>query len=104
MPIRKAAVAGSFYPRYKPDLIRILKDSFNDGKFGPGVEFKCENIERTNIAGVSPHAGYIYSGCASAYTFLSLFGEQLPDTVIVLGTDHVGYGKIALMEEKFLWG
>ena len=26
MVIRKAAVAGTFYPRYKPDLINKLKD------------------------------------------------------------------------------
>jgi len=96
---RKAAVAGSFYPRYKPDLLRILKESFNDSEFGPGEELKILNKERTIIGGISPHAGYTYSGCASAYTFLNLFKERIPDTIIILGTDHVGYGKIALMQE-----
>lgn len=97
--LRKAAVAGSFYPRYKPDLLRILKESFTDTTFGPGEEPKTINKERTVIGGVSPHAGYIYSGCAAAYTFLNLFREKIPDTVILLGTDHVGYDKVALMKE-----
>lgn len=98
MAVRRAAVAGSFYPRYKPDLLRILKGSFNDVEFGPGKEPQTLNKERSVIGGISPHAGYIYSGCASAHTFLYLFEEKIPDTVIILGTDHVGYGKIALME------
>ena len=99
MVIRKAAVAGSFYPRYKPDLLRILKECFTDTTFGPGEESKTLNKERTVIGGVSPHAGYIYSGCAAAYTFLNLFKEKIPDTVVLLGTDHVGYNKVALMKE-----
>ena len=98
MAVRRAAVAGSFYPRYKPDLLKILEQSFNDVEFGPGKGPKTLNKERTVIGGISPHAGYIYSGCAAAYTFVNLFEEKVPDTVIILGTDHQGYGKIALME------
>jgi len=97
--VRKAAVAGSFYPRYKPDLLKILKESFIDPTFGPGEEPKALSKERTVIGGVSPHAGYIYSGCAAAYTFLNLFKEKIPDTVVLLGTDHIGYDKVALMKE-----
>ncbi len=100
MVIRKAAVAGSFYPRYKPDLINILKESFINKEFGPGEELKTLNLEqRSIIGGVSPHAGYVYSGCCAAFTYLNLFKERIPDTVIVLGTDHIGYGKIGLMDE-----
>jgi len=100
MVIRRAAVAGSFYPRYKPDLIKILKESFTNREFGPGEEPTTLNQEqRSIIGGVSPHAGYVYSGCCAAFTFLNLFKEKIPDTVIVLGTDHIGYGKVALMDE-----
>ena len=100
MVTRRAAVAGSFYPRYKPDLINIIRESFLDKKFGPGKDFETLNKdERTIIGGVSPHAGYVYSGCAAAFTYLNLFQEKIPDSVIVLGTDHIGYGKIALMDE-----
>ncbi|MFX1494901.1 MAG: AmmeMemoRadiSam system protein B [Promethearchaeota archaeon] len=100
MIIRKAIVAGSFYPRYKPDLLSILKESFTDNKFGPDEEPKTLNQkQRSIIGGVSPHAGYIYSGCCAAFTFLNLFKEKVPDTVIILGTDHVGYSGVALMDE-----
>ena len=43
MIVRKAAVAGSFYPRYKPDLIRLLNESFINDQFGPGEELKSLN-------------------------------------------------------------
>ena len=99
MVTRQAIVAGQFYPRYKPDLLNILKESFTNDKFGPGEELRTLNQEqRTIIGGVSPHAGYIYSGCCAAFTFLNLFKERIPDTVIILGTDHWGYGKVGLMD------
>ncbi|KKN09008.1 hypothetical protein LCGC14_1050900, partial [marine sediment metagenome] len=98
--IRKAAVAGTFYPRYKPDLLNTLEESFTNKEFGPGEAPKSLNQEqRTIIGGVSPHAGYIYSGCCAAFTYLNLFKERIPDTVIILGTDHIGYGKVALMKD-----
>jgi hypothetical protein len=100
MVIRKPAVAGSFYPGYKSDLISLIEDSFLDKDFGPGEEFKTLNKEkRTVIGGISPHAGYQYSGCAAAFTYLHLFQEKIPETIIILGTDHIGYGKVALMKE-----
>ncbi len=100
MVLRKAAVAGSFYPRFKPDLIRIIESSFLDNEFGPGALFENSREEsRTILGGICPHAGYTYSGCCAAHTYLNIFKEKTPDTVIVLGTDHVGLGKIALLKE-----
>jgi AmmeMemoRadiSam system protein B len=97
---RKAAVAGSFYPRFKPDLLKILNESFENDEFGPGKKCESQNKQkRTIFGGVSPHAGYTYSGCAAAHTYLNLFKEKIPDTVIVLGTDHQGYSGIGLMKE-----
>ncbi len=98
--IRQSAVAGTFYPRYKPDLLNILKDSFLNSEFGPGEEPKSLNQDkRSIIGGVSPHAGYMYSGCCAAFTYLNLFKERVPDTVLILGNDHHGYRKVALMKE-----
>ncbi|MFO8018837.1 MAG: AmmeMemoRadiSam system protein B [Promethearchaeia archaeon] len=97
---RKAAVAGSFYPRYKPDLLKVLNESFENSKFGPGEKCKSQNKDkRTVFGGLSPHAGYTYSGCAAAHTYLNLFREKIPDTVVIIGTDHQGYSDIGLMKE-----
>ncbi len=96
--IRKASHAGSWYPKNREDLIRDLEYNFSESEFGPGLLPETLNLDtRTIIGGVSPHAGYAYSGRCAAYTYLNLFKEKIPDTVIVLGTDHVGYGKVALL-------
>lgn len=100
MTIRQASNAGQFYPSNNSNLSKIIKQSFLDKEFGPGEDIHSLNQEVRNvIGGVCPHAGYVYSGCCAAFTYLNLFKEKVPDTVIVLGTDHIGYGGIALMDK-----
>ncbi|MHA1488067.1 MAG: AmmeMemoRadiSam system protein B, partial [Promethearchaeota archaeon] len=100
MGIRKASHAGSWYPKNREDLIRDLEYSFSESEFGPGLLPETLHQDtRTIIGGVSPHAGYAFSGRCAAHTYLNLFKEKIPDTVIILGTDHVGYGKVALLAD-----
>ncbi|TFG15791.1 MAG: AmmeMemoRadiSam system protein B [Promethearchaeota archaeon] len=100
MVIRRAEYAGSWYSGKKSDLIKALERYFSDKNFGPGELPKKLGLQsRTIIGGVSPHAGHEYSGPCAAFTYLNLFKEKIPDTIIILGTDHRGYRKIALFEE-----
>lgn len=98
--IRKASNAGSWYSGTKSELEEELKVLFKNNEFGPGELPKSHNLEsRSIIGGVSPHAGYRYSGECAALTYFNIFKEKIPETIILLGTDHVGYNKIGLMEE-----
>ncbi|MFX0008848.1 MAG: AmmeMemoRadiSam system protein B [Candidatus Hermodarchaeota archaeon] len=98
--IRKASHAGSWYPGKRESLIKEIESYFLDDKFGPGKLPESLNLEARSITGaVSPHAGYFFSGRCAAFTYLNLFKERIPDTVIVLGTDHVGYGSVALLRD-----
>ncbi|MFW9877621.1 MAG: AmmeMemoRadiSam system protein B [Candidatus Thorarchaeota archaeon] len=100
MVLRRATYAGSWYPGSRKGLQDALKEYFTDEKFGPGEEpLTMNKDERTILGGVSPHASMTYSGPCAAFTYLNLFKERIPDTVVVLGTDHIGYHKIALMKE-----
>ncbi|MFW9876704.1 MAG: AmmeMemoRadiSam system protein B [Candidatus Thorarchaeota archaeon] len=100
MVLRRATHAGSWYPGSKNGLQEAIKEYFTNDKFGPREEPSTLNKDkRTMIGGVSPHAGITYSGPCAAFTYLNLFKERIPDVVIVLGTDHIGYNKIALMRE-----
>ncbi|MBY8985848.1 MAG: AmmeMemoRadiSam system protein B [Candidatus Lokiarchaeota archaeon] len=100
MVLRRASHAGSWYRGSKKGLIEALDRYFTDDNFGPKEILVLSNKdERTIIGGVSPHAGMDYSGPCAAFTYLNLFKEKIPDTVIILGTDHIGYRKIALMEK-----
>ena len=97
---RKAFFAGHWYSHNKEDLMRDLERHFQNEIFGPGELPKSQYKDsRTVIGGVSPHAGYAYSGPCAAHTYLTLFKERIPDTIIILGTHHHYYTKVGLMEK-----
>ena len=98
--IRKAHYAGSWYKGNEESLRSELEDIFLNNEFGPGKLPLCENQkQRTIIGGVSSHAGFSYSGCSAAHTYLNLFKEKIPDTIIILGNHHHHYSKVGIMKE-----
>ena len=100
MVVRSASHAGSWYDGSEKSLKKSLDGFFSDKEFGPGELPKTLNQDkRTILGGVSPHAGYYYSCSCAAFTYLNLFKERIPDTVVILGNDHMGYDVVALMEE-----
>jgi hypothetical protein len=100
---RKPAAAGRFYPRFKPEVQALIDEAFLDSTFGPGNPLKIgdkeKKGERMVLGGISPHAGYVYSGSGTAHTIQAIFEEGAPDTVIILGNQHTGYHDIGLMKE-----
>jgi MEMO1 family protein len=49
---------------------------------------------------ICPHAGYTYSGPVAAHAFYELAQDGKPDTVVLLGPNHTGYGSaLSLMRE-----
>ena len=102
MPIiRKPAAAGRFYPRFKREINNQIEECFKNKEFGPGKDLvipkKPPQFQRSVLGGISPHAGYVYSGSGTAHTLINLFAEGMPDTVFILGTQHTGYYKAGLM-------
>lgn len=82
--IRKAAVAGSFYPASAVDLAKTLAELF------AGVE-KAAVIGRP-FALIAPHAGYPYSGRTAAKAYKLLEGEEY-DTVVIVSPSHTMFFK-----------
>ncbi|MHA1272648.1 MAG: AmmeMemoRadiSam system protein B [Promethearchaeota archaeon] len=100
MIIKRARLAGSWYPGTKNGLLRKLDECFLNSEFGPGKKPESKNLdERSIIGGVSPHAGISYSGECAAYTYLNLFEERIPDTIIVIGFEHQGYVDPSILNE-----
>lgn len=87
---RWRSLTDGFYPKNEFDLRLLLVELFKDKKFGPGAIPKPQNKKRTVIGGISPQAGLMFSGYASANTFFQLFNDKLPDTVIILAPDFTG--------------
>lgn len=80
--IRKPCVEGRFYPCDKEELLNFLTENINDFK------------DKSKII-ISPHAGYVYSGSISAYSFSHL--EKNFDIAIIVGTSHSSYLKKAML-------
>ncbi len=89
-----AALIG-FYPADPDSLIKTIESSFLDSRWGPGRLPRGPVEDTAPLGGVAPHAGYSYSGPAAAHLFLALAESRFrPDTVVIVGTNHTGYGGI----------
>ncbi len=90
--IRRPAVAGSFYEGTAQTLRAQVESCFLH-RFGPGkLPVVNQKGPRQILGLICPHAGYLYSGAVAANAFFSLASDGKPDTVIVLGPNHTGYG------------
>jgi hypothetical protein len=98
--LRKPAVAGSFYAGDSKSLNTQIENSFLH-KIGPGEIPLAIPKRKGNIIGlVSPHAGYMYSGPVAANGFYKIALDGKPDTIIILGPNHQGFGEnISIMVE-----
>jgi len=98
--VRRPTQAGAFYEGTRESLRRQIGNCFTS-KLGPG------NLPEINEAGprdviglVCPHAGYMYSGPVAAQAYARLAEDGKPDTIIVFGPNHTGYGSgVAIMNE-----
>ena len=77
--VREPVVAGYFYPGQRNALIKMLERFVK-------VETEGENV----ISAVCPHAGYIYSGAVAGEVYSKI---KIPESVIILGPNHTGYGE-----------
>jgi len=86
--MRKAAYAGLFYPKTVGTLTKTLEECFT-GKLGPGaLPTKPRPGALPVKAVISPHAGYVYSGMAAAWSYKALAETELPDLFVLIGPNH----------------
>jgi AmmeMemoRadiSam system protein B len=98
--LRRPAVAGSFYAGDSKSLNIQIENCFLN-HIGPG-KIPMPNLKKENniIGLVSPHAGYMYSGPVAACGFYKIALDGKPDTIIILGPNHRGFGQdISIMSE-----
>lgn len=76
--MRKAVVAGRFYPGNAEELQQTIASLLPENP-----------VRKKALAAVSPHAGYIYSGELACKTLGTI---EIPDTIILLGPNHTGLG------------
>jgi MEMO1 family protein len=90
MKIRRAVVAGHFYPKDRDSILSMMSTFIK----------RDPHISNNTIAAVVPHAGYIYSG-ATAGKVYSLI--SIPSTVVVLCPNHTGLGSPISIHPAEVW-
>ncbi len=90
--VRLPVVAGMFYEGNAVALRKQVESCFLH-PFGPQKLPAIGKAGHRSVLGlVCPHAGYVYSGPVAANAYFSLAQDGKPDTVVVLGPNHTGYG------------
>ena len=102
--IRRPTVAGQFYEADAEELRAQIKNCFLH-KLGPQKLPKISQyIHPRSIVGlICPHAGYMYSGPVAASAFYELAQDAKPDTVVLMGPNHTGYGSALSMMREGVW-
>jgi len=96
--VRKSVYNGSFYKSEFSQLNKQIENCFLH-EIGPGKIPMTNFSGKRNIRGlICPHAGYIYSGPVAAHGFYQMALDGKPDTVVIIGPNHRGFGEdISLM-------
>jgi AmmeMemoRadiSam system protein B len=102
--IRRPQVASQFYEGDAEALRAQITSCFlhNLGpKKLPKVNFHFK--PRRIVGLICPHAGYMYSGPVAASAFYELAIDGKPDTVVLLGPNHTGYGSALSLMREGIW-
>jgi len=100
--IRRPTQAGAFYEGDPETLKTQIENCFLQ-ELGPKKRPRVnKNGPREIIGLVCPHAGYMFSGPVAANAYYELASDGKPDTVVIMGPNHTGYGSaLAVMNEGF---
>ena len=88
--IRKAACAGTWYPKSPVELSKLLAGYFSEVKKIP-LEGEINGI-------IVPHAGYTYSGKTAARAYKQLEGKDYETVVIISPSHHVFFKGSAVFD------
>ncbi|MBN1953512.1 MAG: AmmeMemoRadiSam system protein B [Anaerolineae bacterium] len=80
MRVRKPVVAGQFYPADRTEAVRMI-ESFLPRQLPAGLPSPI-------VAGIVPHAGWVYSGLVAARVFAAIRAQSMPETFVLLSAMH----------------
>ena len=97
MQTRKPVVAGQFYPAQHNACVDEIKECLEAGK--PG-----ESLPEKIVAGIAPHAGWVFSGSLAAMVFSAI--KQQHDkihTFVIFGAAHGYLGLEPTVDNSNFW-
>jgi len=94
--VRKAAVAGMFYPAASDELRRVVEASLS--------QVKKEEFPGTIRAILAPHAGYVFCSRGLAAAYKQIEGPAFKyDTVVLIGPSHRFATKASALSSAQVW-
>jgi AmmeMemoRadiSam system protein B len=85
--IRQPSAIG-FYSPDKAALEDSIRDAFSN-QYGAGEIPKVSSTRRSQwVAGVAPHAGFIYSGPVASHLYKAIAQDGFPETFVLIGPKH----------------
>ncbi len=99
--VRRAVVAGTFYPGTRERLKEQIRQCFMH-PLGP-QRIPQVGSKRTIKGAIVPHAGYVYSGHVAAHCYAEIAENGFPETFIILGPNHTGQGSGVALVTQGSW-
>jgi len=101
--VRRPCQAGAYYEGNAESLKRQIESCFLN-KLGPGEIPEVAKAGLREVIGlVCPHAGYMFSGPVAAHAYHKLALDGKPDTVVIFGPNHTGYGSALAVMNEGVW-
>ncbi len=103
MKVRRPTQAGAFYKGDAEELRTQIENCFLQD-LGPKKPPKVNTKGPRQVVGlVCPHAGYMFSGAVAANAYYELAQDGKPDTIVILGPNHTGYGSALSLMNEGVW-
>jgi AmmeMemoRadiSam system protein B len=80
LPVRSPAVAGQFYPGDRTSCVEMIKQCL--------PTMPSPDLPEKIVAGLVPHAGWVYSGAVAARVFAAIQTQDAPETFVLLSAMH----------------
>lgn len=89
MRMRQPVVAGRFYPADRAGCLQAIEECM--------PEHLPEDLPERILAGIVPHAGWVFSGPTAARVYAAVQSQSSPDSFVLLSAVHAGgLGRAAL--------
>jgi len=95
LPVRLPVVAGQFYPGDRESCVRMIKQCLPAGP-SPDLPGKI-------VAGLVPHAGWVFSGAVAARVFAAIHARGAPETFFLLSAVHRWGGARSAVYARGRW-
>jgi len=97
MSVRMATVAGQFYESTYKGCLQQIEELL------PRQPIKLPLPEKI-LAGVVPHAGWVFSGDLAALVLSAIKQKQSVDTFVIFGAVHTAAARCGLLYDSGQWG